>query len=266
MNESGSNDQGGAGGESTWRWRHGPRKLFTIAMSLTYWMIGGLLFVLVGLICAPLLPRTKSRALGQWLLQRAFRLYLLLLRLLNVLKVEHHGLEKLQHATGGLILAPNHPAMWDVVCIISRIHGLRCILKASLMQNPMLIGGATLAGFIPNKPVHRMLQRSIDALRQGDRLLVFPEGTRTRKKEGLVNPFQGGIGIMAAQSGAPVWPLFIETDSDFLCKGCPPWRMQDACVHVRISVGEPLACDADETAQQFVKRLEETFIEALGKK
>ena len=46
MNESGSNDQGGAGGESTWRWRHGPRKLFTIAMSLTYWMIGGLLFVL----------------------------------------------------------------------------------------------------------------------------------------------------------------------------------------------------------------------------
>jgi hypothetical protein len=42
--------------------------------------------------------------------------------------------------------------------------------------------------------------------------------------------------------------------------------MQDACVHVRITVGEPLACDADETAQQFVKRLEETFIEALGKK
>jgi 1-acyl-sn-glycerol-3-phosphate acyltransferase len=143
MNESGSNDQGGAGGKSTWRWRHGPRKLFTIAMSLTYWMIGGLLFVLVGLICAPLLPRVKSQALGQWLLQRAFRLYLLLLRFLNVLKVEHHGIEKLQRATGGLILAPNHPAMWDVVCIISRIHGLRCILKASLMQNPMLIGGGS---------------------------------------------------------------------------------------------------------------------------
>jgi len=31
------------------------------------------------------------------------------------------------------------------------------------------------------------------------------------------------------------------------------------------TVGEPLACDADETAQHFVKRLEETFIEALGK-
>ena len=249
-----------------WRWLHGPRKFFTVAMSLAYWVTGGLLFVLVGLLCAPLLPRVKSRALGQWLLQRAFRLYLVLLRLLRVLEVEYHGLEKLHRATGGFILAPNHPAMWDAVCIIPRIQGLRCILKASLMQNPMLIGGATLAGFIPNKPVHKMLQRSIEAVRQGDRLLLFPEGTRTRTREGLVNPFQGGIGIIAAQSGAPVWPLFIRTDSEFLGKGCPVWRLQDACVHVRITLGEPLACDADETAQHFVKRLEETFVEELSKK
>jgi 1-acyl-sn-glycerol-3-phosphate acyltransferase len=50
---------------------------------------------------------------------------------------------------------------------------------------PILRGGAKLAGFIPNKPAHKMLQHSIEALRQGDRLLFFPEGTRTRKQEGV---------------------------------------------------------------------------------
>jgi 1-acyl-sn-glycerol-3-phosphate acyltransferase len=266
MNESGSNDQGEAGHGTAWRWLHGPRKFIAATLSLAYWILGGFLFVLAGLVCVPLLPGEKSRALGQWLLQGVFGVFLILLRLLRVLKVEYHGLDKLQKATGGCIVAPNHPAMWDAVCIIPRIHGLRCILKASLMHNPILVGGATLAGFIPNKPVHKMLQRSIEALRQGDRLLFFPEGTRTRKKEGIVNPFQGGIGIIAAQSGAPVWPVFIETDGDYLSKGWPAWRLQDHCILVRITVGDPLACDADEPAQQFVKRLEETFIEALGKK
>ncbi|MFM2167102.1 MAG: hypothetical protein RIS79_1473 [Verrucomicrobiota bacterium] len=266
MNESGSNDQGGTTGASIWCWWHGLRMLVACLASLVYWVVGGLLFVLAGLVCVPFLPGDKSRALGQWLLQGVFGIFLTLLRLLRVLKVEYHGLEKLQNATGGCIVAPNHPAMWDAVCIIPRIHGLRCILKASLLHNPILVGGATLAGFIPNKPVHKMMQRSIEALRQGERLLLFPEGTRTWKTKGVVNAFQGGIGIIAAQSGAPVWPVFIETDSDYLGKGWPVWRVQLRRIHVRITAGEPLACDADESAQQFVRRLEETFIEALGRR
>jgi 1-acyl-sn-glycerol-3-phosphate acyltransferase len=263
MNQSGSNEQGGTGGVSVWCVMHGLRMLVASLASLVYWVVGGLLFVIAGLVCVPFLPGETSRALGQWLLQGAFRTFLLLLRLFGVLRVEYRGLDKLRDSTGGLIVAPNHPALWDAVCVIARIEGLRCILKASLLHNPILVGGATLAGFIPNKPVHKMVQRSIEALRQGERLLFFPEGTRTRKQEGVVNPFQGGIGIIAAQSGAPVWPVFIETDSDYLSKDWPVWRVQLRRIHVRITVGEPLACDADETAQHFVKRLEETFIEAL---
>lgn len=265
MNRTGSNEQADKGGAG-WRWLHGLRVGAAATVSLVYWVVGGLLFVLAGLVCVPLLPGEKSRALGQWLLQRAFGSFLQILCLFGILRVEYRGLEKLQASTGGLILAPNHPALWDAVCIIARIEGLRCILKASLLHNPILVGGATLAGFIPNKPVHKMAQRCIEALRQGERLLFFPEGTRTRKQEGIVNPLQGGIGIIAAQSGAPVWPVFIETDSDYLSKGWPVWRVQLRRIHIRITMGEPLACDAGESAQHFVKRLEETFMEALGGK
>lgn len=266
MNVSGSNEQGAGAGHVTGRFFHALRAGTVIVMSLAYWMAGGLLFVLAGILLVPLLPGEKSRALGQWLLERAFRCFVLLLRLIGFLEIEFHGLEALNSARGGLIVAPNHPALWDAVLVISRVRRLRCILKASLMRNPLLMGGAKLAGFIPNKPAHKMLQRSIDALRGGDRLLFFPEGTRTRRAEGPVNAFQGGIGILATQSGAPVWPLFIETNSDYLGKGWPPWRLSDKPVKVRITVGEPLASPPDESAAAFVKRLQDTFAAELGRR
>lgn len=234
-----------------------------LVLSMVYWAVGGLLLVLAGLILVPLLPQEKSRALGQWVLQGTFRLFLLLLRTCGVFECEWVGFGALQGATGGLIIAPNHPALWDAVFVISRVQGLRCILKASLMHNPFLRGGARLAGFIPNKPAHKMLQHSIEALRQGDRLLFFPEGTRTRKQENAVNSFQGGLGIIATQSSAPVWPVFIKTNSDYLCKGWPLWRLPDKKVRLRITLGAPLASPPDESAAEFTRRLREAYLNAL---
>ncbi len=264
MNARGSNEQANGGSHLAGRCFQALRSSFMLVVSMVYWAVGGLLFVLAGLLLVPVLPGERSRALGQWLLQGSFRFFVLLLRVSGCLRVEYHGLEALKSAQGGLIVAPNHPALWDAVLVISRVRGLRCILKASLMHNPFLAGGATLAGFIPNKPVQKMLQRSIEALRAGDRLLYFPEGTRTRKSAGPVNAFQGGIGIIATQSGAPVWPVFIETDSDYLSKGWPLWRLLDKPVRARIRVGEPLASPPDESAAEFAKRLQETFEAKLG--
>lgn len=232
---------------------------------MVYWAAGGLLFVLIGLLLGLLLPLEMSRSLGQWLLQWAFRLFLVLLQLCGVFECEWCGFEALRGVTGGQIFAPNHPALWDAVFVIAKVRGLRCILKASLMHNPFLRGGARLAGFIPNKPAHRMLQRSIEALRQGDRLLFFPEGTRTRKSEGCLNNFQGGLGIIATQSSAPVWPVFIETNSNYLCKGWPLWRLPDKKVRLRITLGEPLASPPDESAAEFTLRLRAVYLEALSK-
>lgn len=236
-----------------------------LVLSMAYWAVGGLLFVAAGLVLVSLLPLERSRSLGQTLLQGAFRLFLALLRGCGVYECEWVGFEALEGATGGLIVAPNHPALWDAVFVISKIRGLRCILKASLMHNPFLRGGARLAGFIPNKPAHKMLQHSIEALRQGDRLLFFPEGTRTRKQENAVNAFQGGLGVIATQSSAPVWPVFIETSSDYLCKGWPLWRLPDKKVRLRITLGTPLASPPDESAADFTQRLRAVYLDALGK-
>lgn len=242
-----------------WLWM-----VVVLLISMTYWAVGGLLFLLVGAVLAPVLPADKSRAVGQGLLYAAFRSFLVILRVCGIYECEYVGFEALRGVTGGLIIAPNHPALWDAVFILSKVHGLRCILKDTLMHNPVLRGGAKLAGFIPNKPPHKMLQHAIEALRQGDRLLLFPEGTRTRKPERRINILQGGIGIIATQSSAPVWPVFIETNSDYLCKGWPLWRLPDKKVRLRITLGQPIASPPDESAAAFNQRLYELYQSTLG--
>lgn len=246
------------------RWMVRLRLVAALIISMAIWSVGGLIFVLMGLVLVPLLPGNRSRRIGQWLMQGAFRCFLWVLQIFCVVECEFRGLEPLNAAQGALIVAPNHPALWDAVFIISRIRGLRCILKDTLMHNPFLAGGATLAGFIENKPPHRMLQHSIEALRQGDRLLFFPEGTRTQKSDDGVNVFQGGLGIIATQSGAPVWPVIIETNSKYLCKGWPLWRLPDKKIKIRITIGEPLASPPDEIASEFTRRLRAVFVAALN--
>ena len=231
---------------------------------MMYWVVFGLLLLVIGALLGHVLPLEKSRAAGHVLARSMFRLFTALLRLCGVCECEYIGFDALRGVTGGYVIAPNHPALWDAVFVIARVGGLRCILKDTLMCNPFLHGGAKLAGFIPNKPVHQMLRRSIEALRQEERLLFFPEGTRTRKQKGCVNAFQGGLGIIATQSGAPVWPVFIETNSDYLCKGWPLWRLPDKKIRMRITLGQPLASPPDESALAFMQRLHGCFLEALG--
>ena len=64
-----------------------------------------------------------------------------------------------------MIVAPNHPALWDAVFVLAEVDHAACVLKAALMNNPILFGGATAAGFIPNEPTHRMLRQCIERLR-----------------------------------------------------------------------------------------------------
>ena len=230
-----------------------------------YWGIGGTSFLLLALILGPILSEDQSRRVGKRMIQFAFYWFTRLLRLFSIAKCEYVGFEKLDQYRGGLVLAPNHPAIWDAVFIMARIGGLTCILKSALLRNPLMAGGVKLARFIPNDPPNEMVKRCVRALTSGEQLLLFPEGTRTRKKEGVVNEFRGGAAIVARHAKVPVFPVFIETTSDFGSKGWPAWFPDYQTAHIRITVGEPLVCVEEESAHDFLQRLRSVFIAALSR-
>ncbi len=234
----------------------------TLACAL-YWGIGGPAFVLLSLVAVPLLPCQASQRLGRRLLRSVFYGFTRLLALFRIAKCQMVGFDKLR-GRGGVIIAPNHPAIWDAVFILAHLPGLACILKASLLRNPLTAGGARMSRFIPNEPPQEMIKSCSKALSEGESLLLIPEGTRTRKKETVINEFRGGIAIMARHSRAPVYPVIVETDGDYGCKGWPLWLPPRHTVHIRMTVGEPIICGEDEKAHAFLERLRARYIEALS--
>ena len=229
-----------------------------------YWFLGALVFLIAALIAVPLLPEKVSRRIGRWLVRAAFAGFIQVLRVYRIADCEMIGFDAFDRYEGGLIVAPNHPAIWDAVFILGRLTGLTCILKAALLRNPLVAGGARLSRFIANDPPSDMVKRCVKALSSGERLLLFPEGTRTRKKENVINEFRGGVAIVARHAKVPVYPVFVETNDDFGAKGTQPWIPPLKTVKIRMVVGEPLMCGDKESAHEFLERLRARYIEALS--
>ena len=80
------------------------------------------------------------------------------------------------------IIIANHPSLLDVVLLIAHIPRINCVIKASLAKNIFLFGAIKASGYILNTANEELLRQSIDALKMGESLLIFPEGTRTKDK------------------------------------------------------------------------------------
>ncbi len=180
--------------------------------------VGGILFTLISAILYPLLPRDFGAKLGQTTMYRLFRLYVWITSKMGTLKVDLSALDSLRNEKG-LVIAANHPGLLDAVLVISRLPRVTCIMKAEIWDNIFLGGGSRLAGYIRNDTPVNMIRLAAEELERGEHLLVFPEGTRTRKKP--INSFKGGFALIAKRAHAPVQTVFIETDNPCLSKGWP---------------------------------------------
>jgi 1-acyl-sn-glycerol-3-phosphate acyltransferase len=231
--------------------------------SVLYWSAGALIFLVLGVLLLPMRWHSGIQRLGQCWLKRAFAGYVHILGAFGIAECDYSGFERLRHQAGGFIVAPNHPALWDVVFLLGKLGPMTCVFKASLIRNPLYCGGAMLAGLIPDAPAIRMVKHAVDVLGRGGRVLFFPEGTRTRKHQDAINPLQGSMGLVAKYSQVPVWPVMVQTDSDYLSKGWPVWRLPRQKTRLRMWLGEPLICGIDESVSDFNDRLRACYLNSL---
>jgi 1-acyl-sn-glycerol-3-phosphate acyltransferase len=242
-----------------------PWDLVVMAGGLLYWGVFGGLLTLIGGPLHLMLPRPTGERLGRFLLRHLFRCFVVYLRLAQLVRVDSTALENLGKHSGPAIIAPNHTSLWDVVFLIARLQRGVCVMKQSILNNPVLGGGARLAGYIANDGRTRMIRHASTALKAGGQLLLFPEGTRTRPDARWINPLKGGCAIIAIHSGAPVYPVFIRSDTRYLEKGWPLVKRPVFPIHMRIEAGEALIPAPGESAQAFTERLQAVFERELSK-
>ncbi|MGH8003217.1 MAG: lysophospholipid acyltransferase family protein, partial [Limisphaerales bacterium] len=76
------------------------------------------------------------------------------------------------------------------------------------------------------------LEAAIEVLKKGEALIVFPEGTRSRKKGEFLPP-KAGIGVLAQEGEVPIVPTYI-SGSDELT------RVFFSFGRVRVIFGRPI--------------------------
>ena len=216
-------------------------------------------FLPVALAVSIFLSREQSRRACRRSIARVFRFYLRSLELIGACRFDLAELDALRDRPA-MIVAPNHPSLLDAVMILSRLPDAACIMKADIVNSVFFGVGARLAGYIRNSPLRTMIQLGVADLRQGSHLLLFPEGTRTRRFP--VGAFQGTAGLIAKQASVPVQTVFIETNSGFLGKGWSVLWTPRMPITYRVRMGKRF--DPPRHAANFAGELEEYFLAELA--
>ena len=124
------------------------------------------------------------------------------------------GAEKIDWSTPRMIVA-NHQSFIDICALFRAVPvPLRFVMKQELGKVPFLGQYARAMGMVfierdsrRRRAGSKMLRETVDLLRGGATLAVFPEGTRSR--DGRVGPFKGGAFQAAIDAGVDVLPVAI---------------------------------------------------------
>jgi len=126
------------------------------------------------------------------------------------------------------VLIANHPSLIDVILLLGWYENLTCVVKGSWYRSwvlgPLLRRTAYLPG--PGSGLEEsedMLSKMVHHLRNGDPLLVFPEGTRSLRDR--MHRFRRGAVEAAIRARVPLVAMFISIDRPFLMKGVPFWKV-----------------------------------------
>jgi 1-acyl-sn-glycerol-3-phosphate acyltransferase len=165
----------------------------------------------------------------------------------------------------GAVIAPNHPCLLDATLFLARLPHLTCLMKRSILDNPFMGASSRLSGYLRNDHGAEFIRQGRDALRAGENLLIFPEGTRT--VQAPVNPFKKGFALIAVLAEAPVQTVFISMPVLFLGKRWQLWRIPVLPVRITVRLGRQFRASQSQTAKAFGAELEcyfRTHVEADG--
>nr|WP_295378124.1 lysophospholipid acyltransferase family protein [Pseudoxanthomonas sp.] len=209
-------------------------RIFGTGLSFLAFGLGGLALRL--LVFPPLQwcvrdPRHRRRLVRRTV-QRSFAAHVELMRRLGLLTYEIRHRERLQR--DGLLILANHPTLIDVVFLISRLPNADCVVKSALARNPFTRGPVRAAGYVFNDDGAGLVDDCIAAVRRGGNLVIFPEGTRTRRDGPL--HLQRGAANIAVRGRLDITPVRLSCTPMTLGKGEKWYRVPARRFHVVVDV------------------------------
>lgn len=166
---------------------------------------------------------------------------------------------------GGLLVAANHASYLDIPALGCALRRRVYYLgRYDLFPNRLLGRVLRSLGWIPMR--HYRLDResfgkAIELIKQGHAVVIYPEGTRS--KDGRLGPGKPGIGIIVAETGCRVLPVYLEGTHDVLPVGAGWPRLRP----ILVRIGEPIDFSSDAAqgaGKPFFQLVSRTVMERIA--
>lgn len=232
--------------------------------------LGGLVFSLTAFPLLHLWPGSSYQRCRRvrYCVHKLFCFFVGVMKFLGLITVKTHNIDLLKKARHCLVLA-NHPTLIDIVILGSQAPFMNCVVKGDLFRNRYLRRVMSYAGFINNDSADVLLSESAESLANGDAIIIFPEGSRTKQGKSL--QFRRGAANIAVRSEVPILSVFITCQPIMLMKGDPWYKIPEKRGNFNIRVKEwidPVAMvgnvdDKSASARHLTQALQDYFEEGL---
>ena len=139
---------------------------------------------------------------------------------------------------GPAIIASNHQSYLDPPALASASpEKIVFLARRSLAKGPILkwlYKNMNTILLSPGDPELSVFKRVLKRLGQGEKVVIFPEGTRS--PDGLLQPGRTGLGFLVTKAGVPVVPTYIYGTF----RAYPPGRGIVLPTKVMVAFGKPL--------------------------
>jgi 1-acyl-sn-glycerol-3-phosphate acyltransferase len=222
-------------------------------------------FAMLGLICAfwmpfafglnLILPLRQRHLIGRLAIKIGLKFYVLFLQAFCGCRFTISASSNELRRGSGVLIA-NHPSLLDAVILLALVPNTVCVMKSSLLDNPLLGASARLAGFIRNSDPFDMISHGKEVLGEGANLLLFPEGTRS-VDDRKVSRFNSSVAIISWKLDLPIRTFVIAYDQSFLGKSHRFSAIPKLPLKISVRVGKVFAPSNNYTTK--TKELESYF-------
>jgi 1-acyl-sn-glycerol-3-phosphate acyltransferase len=226
-------------------------------LSFLYFGLGSILLVVLFFPVMRLFlrPRERFRRYARRLVSFQFRVFILIMRGLQIVRLEADNRQAYRNLSSKIIVA-NHPSLLDVVMLISLIPNADCIVQGYTSRT-ILRGVVKQLYILSSLDFEEICDSCKQSLAEGNCIIIFPEGTRTPRSGPI--PLKRGAARLALASGCGIVPLRIGGTDKYGLGKRDPWlafNPREKYVY-RISMGEELSpgCFADLPVPVAARRL-----------
>lgn len=187
----------------------------------TYFIIAPISYLVFWLYCSMPTRNPPGRArILRFIMSRGFRLMHDVLRITHMVDFDPRELER-RIPRAPCVMVANHPTLMDISGLLAAEKDLVFPVKPSLFRSfwarPLLAGAELFEGSGTEAlSVGRMIDEAVGRVRQGRRVIIFPEGTRS--PQGGLHRFGRAAFEIAVRAEVDVVPIVVRCEPPWLTK------------------------------------------------